>query len=93
MPKFIIFEKSIRKVELSDPVITVGRDQDNHIVISDPLLSRKHCLFEFSGDSLQVIDLKSANGTYVNGIRIERQELFPEDRVKIGNTLIFVASL
>ncbi|RME79848.1 MAG: FHA domain-containing protein [Planctomycetota bacterium] len=89
MAKFVIFSKTIRSVEITEPITTLGRDKDNNIVITDPMLSRKHCLIEKDGNRLKIVDLKSANGTYVNGVRVKSRSLQVEDRIKIGDTVIF----
>ena len=93
MAKLIIFSKTIRSVEITAPITTIGRDRDNNIVIGDPMLSRKHCLLEKDGTTLKIVDLKSANGTYVNGVRIKARNLALEDRIKIGDTVLYVANL
>lgn len=89
MVKITIFSKSIQKVEITEPITTLGRDKDNNIVINDKMLSRKHCLIERDQNKLKVVDLKSANGTYVNGVRIKSKTLEKEDRIKIGDTVIY----
>ena len=60
----------LRTVSVTLPVI-IGRGKDATFTIKHPLLSRKHCeVFEDSG-SVQVRDLASLNGTFVNGSRVE----------------------
>ncbi|MBL4772216.1 MAG: FHA domain-containing protein [Alcanivoracaceae bacterium] len=49
---------------------TVGRGQDCDIFIDDKKISRKHALLKLNNGRLQVIDLKSSNGTYINGNKI-----------------------
>lgn len=93
MAKFVIFSRSIRSVEITEPITTLGRDKDNNIVIADPMLSRKHCLIERDGNRYKIVDLKSANGTFVNGVRIKSRDLKVEDRIKIGDTVIFFSNL
>jgi pSer/pThr/pTyr-binding forkhead associated (FHA) protein len=69
---------------------TVGRAHDADVVLEAPLVSRMHCRLQ-SGTGhgeeegpLQVIDLGSTNGTYVNGQRVERSELKDGDRLRVG---------
>ena len=53
--------------------VTVGRSPDgNELVIDDSEVSRWHCRFDFtpSGASAHIVDLNSANGTYVNGEQV-----------------------
>jgi pSer/pThr/pTyr-binding forkhead associated (FHA) protein len=69
---------------------TVGRAHDADVVLDAPLVSRLHCRLEsrteHSADEepLQVIDLGSTNGTYVNGQRVERSALKDGDRLRVG---------
>ncbi|MBQ5531231.1 MAG: FHA domain-containing protein, partial [Kiritimatiellae bacterium] len=59
----------------------LGRSSSNDIHWPEGELSRNHCLFEPDGDGVCVIDLASANGTYVNGEQVEgRRPLKPGDR-------------
>jgi hypothetical protein len=60
----------LKKVSVTLPVI-IGRGKDATFTIKHPLLSRKHCeVFEESG-AVQVRDLASLNGTFVNGSRVD----------------------
>ncbi len=54
--------------------------------------SRFHCVIERAGDGFRLRDLKSSNGTFINGLRVESAELVPGEIVTIGATrLILVA--
>ncbi len=50
--------------------ITIGRRADNHIVIDDPMVSRHHARLTWHGNTFSIEDLGSANGVWVNNIRI-----------------------
>jgi len=51
---------------------TVGRMPDNDVVIHDPYISRRHCaILVHAGDSCEVHDFASKNGTLVNGRKID----------------------
>jgi len=54
-----------------DDVVTIGRGDMNTIVIDSPRVSRNHARIEWGGDAFTVLDLRSSNGTYVNGQRLE----------------------
>ena len=57
-----------RRFQVPEGGLRLGRSSANDISIPDEGLSRNHCLIERSGENaLRVIDLGSANGTYVNG--------------------------
>lgn len=49
-------------------VITIGRTPDNDVVIHDPKISRHHAqIVQHERGEYSIVDLKSTNGTYVNG--------------------------
>jgi len=50
--------------------ITLGQDEDNDVVLSDPSVSGRHCRFILKPDGGHVEDLGSLNGTQVNGARL-----------------------
>ena len=65
----------------------IGRGPDNDIVLDDLLVSRDHAeLVELLG-VIQLRDLGSRNGTFVNGQPVERAELNDRDLVSIGHAL------
>lgn len=64
--------------------VTVGRDRSCEIVVAHPAVSRRHAKISPSGPLLAVEDLKSANGTFVNNVRIERADLKPGDVIRFG---------
>jgi pSer/pThr/pTyr-binding forkhead associated (FHA) protein len=69
-----------------DATVTLGRENAD-LVIDDPEISRPHACMEWNQERLEVSDLGSANGTFVNGERIEGpRELRNGDLVKLGQT-------
>ena len=71
--------------------IVLGRSRDASIQFQDPMVSRHHCEIANSQDGLSVFDLKSWNGTYVNGTRISSPtRLNNGDKVSFGKTLLQV---
>ena len=71
-------------------VKTVGRAPRADFVVDAPLVSRLHCRITAAADKLEVIDLKSTNGTYVNGRRVHRSELRAGDRLRVGRVELVV---
>lgn len=89
-PSLIIRENGQeRTVELGRKTTTVGRSHDNHVEIDDINSSRRHCKIERKGSSYEVSDLKSRNGTLVNGILVLRRELRSGDCIEIGKTRMY----
>ena len=71
---------------LSSPKMTIGRDDDNDIAVSDKTISRRHAaLVRDEKYGYQLIDEQSANGVYVNNLRVARIFLQTGDRIKIGD--------
>jgi len=71
-------------------VITIGRSEENDVVINDAKVSRTHLQIVQSDSGVcSVVDLNSANGTFVNGQRITGEvRLQQHDVVRIGNTTL-----
>jgi ABC-type multidrug transport system ATPase subunit/pSer/pThr/pTyr-binding forkhead associated (FHA) protein len=81
----IIGELSLESMGSS--VISIGRTPDNQIVVQHAQVSSKHAQIVKEGDKLFLIDLGSANGTYVRGARIPPNTRVPvsnDERVYIG---------
>src|SRR6185436_8684192 len=66
---------------------SVGRAIDNDLVFDDPSLSRKHCRLRHNGDHIELEDLGSSNGTYVNGRKIDRATARAGDVVRFGEVI------
>ena len=78
-----------RAVSLSQPVLTIGRGADATIRIDSLYVSRRHARIEQHGDAIVLVDLGSANGTEVNGQRVQgTASLSPGDVVTIGETTL-----
>jgi len=67
---------------------TLGRAPDNDIILEDPKVSRHHAVIAFTEERYSITDLDSANGTFVNGIRVVREShpLRVEDVISLGDT-------
>ncbi len=71
--------------------LTLGRVEDAGLVIDDPEISRTHAVITQTAEGIEIRDLSSLNGTWVNGERINAPTaLTPGDVVKIGKTHIEV---
>lgn len=75
-----------RPLHLSDlEAVTIGRAPDNHVVLDHPVVSRYHAVIERMGARFRLRDLRSANGVFVNGSRIQGQVwLKDSDEIRIG---------
>ena len=71
-------------------VKTVGRAPRADFILDAALVSRLHCRLTAGATELEVVDLESTNGTYVNGDRTERAILKRGDRLGVGRVDLFV---
>jgi pSer/pThr/pTyr-binding forkhead associated (FHA) protein len=70
---------------------TMGRAAGADFIIDGALVSRVHCrLTALPDGTLEVTDLESTNGTYVNDRRVSNARLTPGDRLKVGRLELIV---
>ena len=81
-----------RRVEV-DAELVVGRE-DAGLTIEDEEISRRHAVIRPGDGGIEIEDLGSTNGTYVNGVRIEgATRLAGGDTVKLGKSVLQVESV
>ncbi len=72
---------------------TVGRATRADFVVDAALVSRIHCRFTAGATEIEVVDLDSTNGTFVNGDRIEKPRAVKAgDRIGIGRVELVVSA-
>ena len=76
---------------LPGSIKTVGRAQGADFIVDAALVSRVHCRLEAGADVVQVVDLSSTNGTFVNDRRIDRATLEAGDCLRIGRVELRIA--
>ena len=78
--------KEVLRVPLKGPSMTIGRDPQCDLHLDNRALSRRHALIEKRGAAIWVKDLKSQNGTFVNGERVTDtgQALNGGDTIEVG---------
>ena len=86
MPRMIVSIDSvvIKEVELTKERTTLGRRPYNDIVIDNLAVSGEHAVIHMTDDGVEIEDLGSTNGTYVNAKAVTRQELRSGDIVEVG---------
>jgi predicted component of type VI protein secretion system len=73
-------------LELNEGTFAVGRNASCQLSLDDPLVSRRHAIFELQSGGVTIEDLNSRNGVIVNGHRIETKvTLNVGDRILIGS--------
>jgi pSer/pThr/pTyr-binding forkhead associated (FHA) protein len=66
-------------------VRTIGRTTAADFILDEALVSRVHCRLTASqGGELEIRDLDSTNGTFVNGERVDVARLVPGDKLQVG---------
>lgn len=75
----------------SGAIKTVGRAPRADFILDVALVSRLHCRLTAGDDRLEVVDLKSTNGTFVNDTRIEKATLATGDRLRVGRVEMTIA--
>ncbi len=73
--------------------ITIGRHEDNTIILDNPRVSGYHARIDKTGSDYILTDLQSTNGTFVNNENVVSRKLLHGDRVRIGeHVLLFVGT-
>jgi pSer/pThr/pTyr-binding forkhead associated (FHA) protein len=90
----------LQTVEPDDPLIfrlsagtikTVGRAARADFILDRALVSRLHCRLTARDERIEVEDLASTNGTFVNDKRVDRGQLVRGDRLRVGRVELTVA--
>lgn len=82
----------LRRFNVGDAPVTIGKARDNDIVIVDPTVSAHHCRLDPEGGTLTVRDLGSTNGIYVRGLRVRVARLDTCAQLRIGRTNLTVVA-
>jgi len=85
-------EAVVKEISLDKDTITIGRKAENEIVIDNQAVSSRHAQIKKEGDSVFIEDANSLNGTYVNGQKIQKCELYNGDVILIGVHTIEIVS-
>src|SRR5438045_7925299 len=74
-----------RAIRLTAGETIVGRSRDCDLCIPSSNISRRHCLIALTNGQVTVEDLSSANGTFLNGVRITgARKVRADDELRIG---------
>jgi transcriptional regulator with GAF, ATPase, and Fis domain len=87
-PRLLVLSGPLKDstIPLAEGEVTIGRDSSNGIAVTDPSVSRKHCLLSGRDGRFLVRDLDSRNGTLVNGAGVEEQCLQHGDEIAAGDS-------
>jgi len=77
-----------KRFELKSSPVALGRESSNAIRLHDTEVSRRHAEIRLDDERYRIVDLGSANGTFVNGRLIDQAPLRSGDRLQLGQTVM-----
>jgi pSer/pThr/pTyr-binding forkhead associated (FHA) protein len=77
-------EAVVKEIPLNQDIMTIGRKEESDIIIDNQAVSGRHAKILKEGDAIFIEDASSLNGTYVNGQKIFKSELYNGDVILIG---------
>jgi pSer/pThr/pTyr-binding forkhead associated (FHA) protein/PAS domain-containing protein len=86
--RFLNGKRIGESIELKTPRTLIGRDKKCAICILDSGISKKHAEILVDAGHIRVRDLGSSNGTYVNGNRVQEQEIHIGDKISFYQTIV-----
>ncbi len=85
-------DQLVKRETVAQDIIKVGKDPKSHLQVDDEQASRMHAVIEVQ-DDVTLIDLGNEAGTMVNGARVNKCKLNPNDQIQIGGTLIVLEKI
>ncbi len=86
-PRLIVADQGITH-NIASATHTIGRAEDNDMVIPNPTVSQHHAQVVFDGSDFDIVDLKSSNGIVVNGNYVDSATLKNGDVIGLGEVSI-----
>jgi pSer/pThr/pTyr-binding forkhead associated (FHA) protein len=77
---------------LPGSIKTVGRASRADFIVDAPMVSRLHCRLTAGAAELEVVDLESTNGTFVNDQRVDRASARHGDRLRVGRVELTISA-
>lgn len=89
-----IVERGATRTQSLRTPFELGRSREAEVFLRDPEVSRRHARFESHNGFVSIEDLKSSNGTFLNGRRVaEAIEIRAGDEIDVGTTRVIVAMI
>ncbi|MCX7717672.1 MAG: FHA domain-containing protein [Candidatus Sumerlaeaceae bacterium] len=90
MPELILKlgDTVVQRYVFDKDIISIGRSRDNDIVVDNLSVSRNHARLRRQNGKYILTDLNSANGTYVNNVRVSKTEIADNDVITLGKYTI-----
>lgn len=83
-PRAALIMDEDRRIEIDRPVLNIGRQRSNHIILDNPDVSRQHAQIRLRHGRHILIDLNSSAGTRLNGLPIQESVLQSGDVIGLG---------
>lgn len=84
-------DQPVTRIVLSDEIFTIGRDNQNRLCLANQTVSGRHAELISLPDGLLIRDLKSTNGTFLNGVRVQGSQLAGTgDIIQFGSSMFHV---
>jgi hypothetical protein len=91
-PPAVLSPASLETEEHPSRGVMVGRAPDCDVVLTDPSVSRHHLFVRRDEEGWRMIDLRSTNGTLLNGVQVRFAHLRDGDRLSVGGTELLFRS-
>jgi DNA-binding NtrC family response regulator len=97
LERALLSDRDVRLTVVGDPgvdpiavaeALGIGTHPDNELVLADPTVSQFHCAIEIRDGVVQVADRGSRNGTFVNGVQIDRATVWGRASLQVGATTL-----
>ncbi len=83
--------RPVRSYQFSQNAISIGRDPQSDIHLDNAGVSRRHAQIVLDGERIEVLDVGSSNGTFVNGYPAAERILAPGDIIQVGKFSLALA--
>lgn len=85
--KILTGQQMGKVVPLKEGVSVLGRSPECDIIIANNNVSKKHASFEKKGELIILKDLKSTNGSYINGVKVQESKVHVGDKLSFHDTV------
>lgn len=91
--ELVLGPSQIEPLSFSETIV-IGRDPAScHLTLEDGRISAVHCRIEMVGEAFTLVDLGSANSTFVNGDKVSKRPLASGDLIKLGSFVLMFNQL
>lgn len=94
MPRLVVIKGADegKQFELTESVVSLGRDASNRIRLHDTEVSRRHAEIRQTENGYHLVDIGSANGTFLNNQRVRNVAITAGDHIALGQTVLIFST-